>query len=520
VFGRFLNEEALRRGLKTKEIYHRAGKWYLDQHDYTQAFRYLVQGEAYDTLLEALEKPALYINANDRPMLIRYFDTIPQQQKDRHPIAYLKFILLFVISGDRQRGLELLNQFEKDHGQKELGPEQVIEIQAAINLIKMFLAFNDAELMISSYVEIALNLLDGGVSIIASHQGPFSFGSPHFTFIYYKEAGAYKKTSALSFEKYAQLSGGAGMGSEALSLAEYALETGNFDAVEGYAFKAIHKARTKSQTSMVVCATLTLARLYLVQNNYSEALLLLGNLADEVASNVETILLDTYDLCLGYFYASTGEIKKMPRWISEGNLSVNAQLFQGLVFSYVVYGKILILSEDWLKAEALCETFSPYFDVFHNQLGYIHNYTHLAIAVHKQGDSGKAKEHLNRALRIGQADGIVLPFVENSTNLLPLLKHFNQEDDLDMDYVYRLVELCTTYAPVFAGPLVPKNPLSPRESEVLRLIAKGLSRKDIAEKMFLSTGTVRSHIQNIYNKFNVNKKSDALQKAMEMNILS
>lgn len=519
VFSSFLREEALQRGFKTKEIYHRAGKWYLDKQDYTQAFRYLVQGEAYDTLLEVMERPALYISANDRPMLLRYFDKIPPEQTDRHPIAYLKFILLFVISGDRKRGSELLKKFEKDLLQKEPGMGNNVEIQAGINLIKMFFSFNDVELMMS-YIEAALKLLGGGISIISSYQGPFSFGSPHFTFIYYKEPGAYKKTSEIGFEKYAKLSGGAGMGSDALCLAEYALEIGNFDVVEGYAFKAIYMAKTKNQTSLVVCATLTLARLYLLQNKYGDAILLLGNLTDEVASNIETILIDTYDLCMGYFYACTGEIKKIPRWIRDGDMTVNSLLFQGLVFSYVVYGKILILLEDWVRAEALCETFRPYFDVFHNQLGYIHNYIHLSIAAYKQGDSCKAKDHLCSALSIGQADKVVMPFVENGANLLPMLKTFNKEDSLDMSYVYSLIELCTTYEPIFTGSLDHKNPLSPRETEVLKQMALGLSRKEIAEEMFLSPGTVRSHIQNIYSKLNVNKKSDALQKAAEMKILS
>lgn len=518
VFARFLNKEALRRGLNIKEICHHAGKWYLDRQDHTQAFRYLIQGEAYDTLLEALERPALYISANDRPMLLSCFDSIPQQQKDRHPVAYLKFILFFIITGDRKRGSELLIQFEKDLPEKKQSPEYDAEVQAGIYVVKMFLAFNDAELMIS-YIEAALKLLNGGVSAISSYQGPFSFGSPHFTFIYYKEPGTYKKTSELSFEKYAQLSGGNGMGADVLSLAEHALETGNFNVVEGYAYKAIYRAKTKNQNSLVVCATLTLARLYLIQGKYPESLLLLNSLADEVASNIETILLDTYDLCLGYFYASIGEMEKIPKWIIKGNMSVNSLLFQGLVFSYVVYGKILILSENWLKAEALCETFNPCFDVFHNQLGYIHNYIHLSIAVYKQGDSRKAKEHLSRALSIGQADNIVMPFVENSVNLLPLLNDINKEDFMEMDYVNRLIELCTAYAPVFTGPYSYKNPLSHRETEVLRLMAKGLSRNEIAEKMFLSTGTIRSHIQNIYNKLNVNKKSDALGKAERLKIL-
>jgi len=109
--------------------------------------------------------------------------------------------------------------------------------------------------------------------------------------------------------------------------------------------------------------------------------------------------------------------------------------------------------------------------------------------------------------------------VENSVNMLPLLKDIDKEDMIEMDYVHRLIELCIVHAPAFTGPSSGKSPLSQRETEVLEHVAKGLSRNEIAEIMFLSTGTIRSHIQNIYNKLNVNKKSDALQKAAKMKIL-
>lgn len=52
------------------------------------------------------------------------------------------------------------------------------------------------------------------------------------------------------------------------------------------------------------------------------------------------------------------------------------------------------------------------------------------------------------------------------------------------------------------------NPLSEREYEIANTILDGMSYKMIAEKMFISLDTVRSHIKNIYKKLNVNSKSD------------
>jgi len=54
--------------------------------------------------------------------------------------------------------------------------------------------------------------------------------------------------------------------------------------------------------------------------------------------------------------------------------------------------------------------------------------------------------------------------------------------------------------------------LSPRESEVLELLAKGFLYKEIGEKLKISTGTVRQHIHKIYDKLHVQNRTEALNK--------
>ena len=55
--------------------------------------------------------------------------------------------------------------------------------------------------------------------------------------------------------------------------------------------------------------------------------------------------------------------------------------------------------------------------------------------------------------------------------------------------------------------------LSQREKEVLQLLAKGLLYKEIAEKLSISTATVRQHIHKIYEKLHVQNRTEALNKA-------
>lgn len=52
--------------------------------------------------------------------------------------------------------------------------------------------------------------------------------------------------------------------------------------------------------------------------------------------------------------------------------------------------------------------------------------------------------------------------------------------------------------------------LTDRESEILRLISKGLSSKQIADKLFISVHTVNTHRQNIISKMNVSTTTEAI----------
>jgi DNA-binding NarL/FixJ family response regulator len=73
-------------------------------------------------------------------------------------------------------------------------------------------------------------------------------------------------------------------------------------------------------------------------------------------------------------------------------------------------------------------------------------------------------------------------------------------------------------APVVAGsgPAVPR--LTERETEVLRLVAKGLSYKDIAERLVLSHRTVQNHVQNTLNKLQLHNRVELVRYAIEQGL--
>ena len=68
------------------------------------------------------------------------------------------------------------------------------------------------------------------------------------------------------------------------------------------------------------------------------------------------------------------------------------------------------------------------------------------------------------------------------------------------------------------GPVYPDG-LTPREVEVLRLIAAGRSNPEIAEQLFISVNTVARHLTNIYTKTAVANRAEAAVYASQKNLL-
>ncbi|CAM3925918.1 response regulator transcription factor [Cohnella lubricantis] len=78
------------------------------------------------------------------------------------------------------------------------------------------------------------------------------------------------------------------------------------------------------------------------------------------------------------------------------------------------------------------------------------------------------------------------------------------------------------FARSLSGPVAKDSEygLTERELQVLKCISDGLANRDIADKLYLSEGTVKNYISNIYSKLNVHNRASALKKASEEGLFS
>ncbi|WP_273067051.1 LuxR C-terminal-related transcriptional regulator [Chloroflexus aurantiacus] len=138
-----------------------------------------------------------------------------------------------------------------------------------------------------------------------------------------------------------------------------------------------------------------------------------------------------------------------------------------------------------------------------------------ALLEQKAGNPSVAMNMLGRALEIGKANGYVRIFLEEGEEMRHLLTqiHRLRRDD----FVAELLAAFGKPAQVVQSSLI--EPLTEREIEVLRLIAEGLSNPEIAEKLVLSVGTVKTHVKHIYGKLNVDDRVKAAGMARELGLL-
>jgi LuxR family maltose regulon positive regulatory protein len=131
---------------------------------------------------------------------------------------------------------------------------------------------------------------------------------------------------------------------------------------------------------------------------------------------------------------------------------------------------------------------------------------------------------LKEALMWGEPQGFVRTFVDEGESLVYLLRHAAAQG-ISRQYAAKLLAAFKADARRKAGgeppapdqPLI--EPLSERELEVLRLVAEGLSNQEIADRLVISVGTVKTHVHNILGKLDVRGRTQAAARARELDLI-
>jgi LuxR family maltose regulon positive regulatory protein len=150
----------------------------------------------------------------------------------------------------------------------------------------------------------------------------------------------------------------------------------------------------------------------------------------------------------------------------------------------------------------------------------------LSLAYDVLGQRTSARECLEMALTRAEPMGLVRTCISHGLPIAGLLRSLaaRQRRTPYIDKLLAAMDPATSRRPVM-GPAYPTRsgtllvePLRPREVEVLRHVADGRSNKEIANEMIMAVSTVKWYLRNIYGKLSVNRRTQALAKARELNL--
>ena len=135
----------------------------------------------------------------------------------------------------------------------------------------------------------------------------------------------------------------------------------------------------------------------------------------------------------------------------------------------------------------------------------------------RMGNIKEAKKMAQEAILLTQKHGSYRPYIENivlEPNLLTLIKDHNQLTALSLFVISRKL--------IGKENEVSKrlDILTSREVEVVSLIHRGLSNKEVANQLHISLPTVKSHLTHIYRKLDVSNRTSMLRKITEMGVLA
>jgi LuxR family maltose regulon positive regulatory protein len=225
-------------------------------------------------------------------------------------------------------------------------------------------------------------------------------------------------------------------------------------------------------------------------------------------------------------------------WLAQGNLAPAAHWAQGSGLSaddepsyqsmdeHSALARLLMAQGKLDEASKLLTSLVEVAEAT-GAVGYvIESWVLRALALQAQGNEDQALSTLERALTLGEPEGYVRTFIDEGPQMGQLLRRAVVQG-ISVDYAGRLLGALEEEATVAATPPAISEgarpplvePLSPRETEVLRLLTTHLSHAEMAEELVVSVNTVRSHIKSIYGKLDVHSRMEAVKRARKLSLL-
>jgi LuxR family maltose regulon positive regulatory protein len=302
-----------------------------------------------------------------------------------------------------------------------------------------------------------------------------------------------------------------------LGLARILYEWNDLDAAEQYGREGLHLAQQyESVIDRFILCEVFLARLKLARGDVDEAAALLAQAGQ--SARQRSFVHRLPDVAAA----------QIPLLLRQGNLAEAAQLAETHKLP-LNQARVLLAQGDTSAALAVLESWRREVEINGWEDERLKTMVLQAIALQAHGNKDMAVDLLFDALALGESGGYIRIFVDEGLPMARLLSAATGQRRMPIYIGTLLAEFDAAKqeregmsyrspaSPVPASLLI--EPLSHRELEVLQLIAQGLSNHEISERLFLALDTVKGHNRKIFDKLQVQRRTEAVARARELGLL-
>lgn len=144
-----------------------------------------------------------------------------------------------------------------------------------------------------------------------------------------------------------------------------------------------------------------------------------------------------------------------------------------------------------------------------------------SLCLFARGKIPAASSSLAESLEIGLSEGYFRLYVDEGEAVAKILRLLAKSVAVSPPVATLIRHILEAQSTGFAQPIIQgQTPLSEREKEILALVDGGLSNREISQRLFLTEGTVKWHLHNLYNKLDVRSRTSALHAAKSAGLLS
>ena len=493
----FLTMEA-----ETQRLYwERFGFWYEEHKQYLHAIAAYRKSENYDALLRVVLNDAGILLASLNPSdVLDVLDRCPAETLKASPFAIL--VLMRRMFTWRQipkmMGLKSLLLTSIDE-HPELSEEERGNLLGECDLIMSFLCYNDISAMSRLHRSASRQMSRLAISI--QNSGGWTFGSPSVLMMFYRAPGELQSELVEIDEcmpHYYKITGNHGQGAETIMRAEAAFMQGRFTDAHIELEHAYAQIEGNGQVNMALCCDFLAWRLSLctdVEQRYS-----FEERREELLRHHNAAWINIWSATSAYYHALAGEMERIPAVFAEHQLNTINFLAPGKPMMDLIENQVYLAQGAYTKVIGRSGSLLAVCEAMHYALVALHIRIQTAAAYEMLGKTEEAHEWLSRALSDAAPDGFVMPFVENYDRLQTMLAR-----EINSDLTVKIIELGEAAKARKAEGTRPVafDALTQREFEIVNLMAQRLSNREIAEKLFLSEGSVKQYVNQIYSKLHI-----------------